>query len=309
MSEIEETVEILACSLCGGDRFHEELQSRKWTLRRCDSCGLVFTSPRPSDEVLADYYRDSYYQKGRASYQQLQAEAPAFGDHALARRMRRMTGQRRSRGLRSVDVGCGGGALVEAFAGAGFEACGLEPNRAVAESGVALGRAISQVPIDALGQGTFDVVTCMHVLEHIPDPMTFVRCLVKCLAPGGLLVIEVPDYGSKAAKRDGARWKALYPGLHLHQFEEATMGKLLVKCGMEIVETRRLGGSVGGSVASPRLPDALKTQKPTLRSRLWALRRLAHASPKLRGWCRDFYWNTLRNGEYLQVVAKHADSQ
>ncbi len=313
---VDSLVKVSTCALCGSDQFRDEMRSDDWTLKKCESCGLVFTSPRLSDRALAEYYRDSYYEQGRASYQDLQLAGPTFGDRELALRLLRRSGRIGSTPVRSLDVGCGGGALVEAFSEAGFEARGIEPSQAMAEAAAALGRNISATALEDVPVASVEVVTCIHVLEHVIDPLSFAKNLTRCLVPGGLLAVEVPDYGSKAARRAGRDWKALYPTVHLHQFEQSTLTDLLRRCGLKVSHTRRLGGSAGGtgSGAKTKAPiqsgltiTAVAARKVPPRSLIWPLRKLAHGWPGLRAWCRNFYWNTLGNGEYLQVVAMKDD--
>ena len=211
--------------------------------------------------------------------------------------------------LRSIDIGCGGGTLVEAFGIAGFEASGVEPSRSLAHAGVAAGRRITEMSIETLPPASYEVVTCMHVLEHVADPLMFVGQMAQLLVPNGLLVVEVPDYESRVARRLGREWKALYLGVHLHHFTEGTLVGLLRRQHLTAVRTTRLGGGVGrrsprhdGKSENAQHPPVRQTRG--LKASLWSLRRLVHASPRLRSSCRSVYWNTLRNGEYLRVIAR-----
>ena len=99
---------------------------------------------------------------------------------------------------RVLDVGCGGGLLAEALARAGatVTAIDLAPGMIevarlhAAESGLAIDyRTVDADALRASG-ATFDIVTCMEMLEHVPDPAAMVATLGALLRPGGTLVIS-----------------------------------------------------------------------------------------------------------------------
>ena len=97
-------------------------------------------------------------------------------------------------GKRVLDVGCGGGILSESMAALGAEVTGIDlSDKALKVAQLHLlesGHAVTyrKIDVEALARelpGHYDVVTCMEVLEHVPDPGSQVAACARLLKPGG----------------------------------------------------------------------------------------------------------------------------
>lgn len=111
-------------------------------------------------------------------------------------------------GKRVVDAGCGGGILAEAMARQGAQVLGIDlagKSLKVAqlhalESGVQ-GLSYREVATEALAQeqaGQFDVVTCMEMLEHVPDPQAVVQACARLAKPGGWVFFSTLNRNPKS---------------------------------------------------------------------------------------------------------------
>lgn len=97
-------------------------------------------------------------------------------------------------GKRVLDVGCGGGILAESMAGRGADVLGIDLadkplkvaalHAAQSKASVAY-RAISAEELAAEQPGSYDVVTCMEMLEHVPDPRLVIEACARLVKPGG----------------------------------------------------------------------------------------------------------------------------
>ena len=118
--------------------------------------------------------------------------------------------QRHSEGLfgkQILDVGCGGGILSESMARQGAHVLGLDMGKEplqvarlhALESGVEV--TYRQGTVEALAEelpGLFDVVTCMEMLEHVPDPASVVRACARLAKPGGQLFFSTINRNAKS---------------------------------------------------------------------------------------------------------------
>ena len=110
-------------------------------------------------------------------------------------------------GARVVDVGCGGGILAESMAARGAEVTGIDLSEkplAVAtlhalESGIAVRyEEIAAEDLAAREPGRYDIVTCMEMLEHVPDPSAVVRACATLVKPNGRVFFSTINRNPKA---------------------------------------------------------------------------------------------------------------
>jgi 2-polyprenyl-6-hydroxyphenyl methylase/3-demethylubiquinone-9 3-methyltransferase len=152
----------------------------------------------------------------RAELDKFDALAPRFWDpqgefrplHLLNPVRARFVAERASlAGARVLDVGCGGGLLCEALARAGAEVTGIDLAPGMVEV-ARLHAAAENLKIDyrladaahlaATAPATFDIVTCMEMLEHVPSPATTVAALARLVRPGGAVFVSTINRNLKS---------------------------------------------------------------------------------------------------------------
>jgi 2-polyprenyl-6-hydroxyphenyl methylase/3-demethylubiquinone-9 3-methyltransferase len=110
-------------------------------------------------------------------------------------------------GKRALDVGCGGGILAEAMAKKGATVTGIDLSEKALkvadlhslESGISVGyEYISAEDLAAREAGQYDVVTCMEMLEHVPDPAAVVQACATLVKPGGHVFFSTINRNLKA---------------------------------------------------------------------------------------------------------------
>lgn len=195
--------------------------------RLCRRCGFVFQSPRMTEAEAAAYYAAEY----RRMYQG--DEGPGQKDLTVQRqRAASLVSFLRTHGVaarRHLDIGASAGLLLGAVREAlGAEPVGVEPGRAYREFAQAGGlRMYARLEDLMAGQpGRFDLISMAHVLEHLPDPVGYLRLLRETLlAPDGWLLIEVPNLFCHDS----------FEVAHLTAFSAHTLRQALEKAGYEVV--------------------------------------------------------------------------
>lgn len=101
-------------------------------------------------------------------------------------------------GTRALDVGCGGGLLCEGLARAGAQVTGIDLSPTMievaslhaAEAGLRIGYRVADAASLVGADAPFDLVCCMEMLEHVPDPSQVLATLAQLTRPGGDIVVS-----------------------------------------------------------------------------------------------------------------------
>jgi SAM-dependent methyltransferase len=256
-------VSVGACAACGSDSTFaaqpyvarlrdEDAPFRGLTLYGCSSCGSHAAHPLPAPDVLAAYYRSRYRADGRnaAPCAGFPADQLWYLSRGLA--VARLIGPVLNavpgrRGRRSViDVGAGYGhtafALRRVLRDA-VDITALEPDPGCHPTLAPVADRV--IGIDALDPraaelvpGRVDAVLLLHVLEHVRDPIAFLRQLRGWLQRGGALLLEVPHV---PPARIGVFDDANPHVPHLHFFTPAGVRAALERSGFAVSWVRSYG--------------------------------------------------------------------
>ncbi len=163
-------------------------------------------------------------------------------------------------GARLLDVGCGGGLLSEALAKAGAHVTGIDlaPDLLKVaklhrlESGVQVDyrqQSVESLAAEALaegGAGAFDAITCMEMLEHVPDPAAILRACAALLKPGGRLFLSTLNRtpAAFALAIVGAEYVARLLPRGTHQYRDfirpSELARWLREAGLELEDVTGL---------------------------------------------------------------------
>ncbi len=225
------------CPLCGGSRSNpfdqRDFKGQVVVNRVCISCGLVFQSPRMTEEEAAEFYEREY----RLLYQG--GEDPTTKDLAVQ--------QARAASLlaflkphvqelsRHLDIGCSTGLLLQEVGQAyGCQSAGVEPGDAYREYASRKGLTVYD-SLDSLKEKDgvrFELISMAHVLEHLPDPAGYLSSLRETLLePEGWLLVEVPNLYAHDS----------FEMAHLTSFSAHTLAQTLRKAGFRVARLEAHG--------------------------------------------------------------------
>ncbi|MEN9726129.1 MAG: hypothetical protein RL434_495 [Pseudomonadota bacterium] len=245
-----------------------------WRYLECLGCRALYLSPRPDPESLGRAYGSYYthetsssmaatggdrlavglintYLNSRYCMQRkptLDAARPLWWLAAPLRMKldfmaRHMPRDLCGKGLRLLDIGCGNGDFLTLAREMGFRSSGCEPDPA----SVALCRArgLEVVEGDAhhpsLGEGSFEVITMNHVLEHVTDQARLLARALQLLAPGGRLWLCLPNPHALGRKTLGIAWKGFHPPYHLAIPTAAWVRTALEQAGFDAIRQVKRG--------------------------------------------------------------------
>ncbi|MEI8230791.1 MAG: class I SAM-dependent methyltransferase [Candidatus Peregrinibacteria bacterium] len=177
------------------DRIHEEIL-------RCSRCGLTYPRQLIDTEMLS-----SLYQKSTFTYD---AEASSIRK-TYARYLRRATALMKGQPhpWSYLDIGCGNGFMLGAAHEIGFdEVLGVEPSAhaiSLAEDRVRPKILQGMFSEHLLAGRQFDLISCFQTLDHIADPVTFIRDCARLLKPGGRMLCINHNIASWTARILGER--------------------------------------------------------------------------------------------------------
>jgi SAM-dependent methyltransferase len=205
---------------------HEPASSATHMLLRCADCGTAVTAgpPPPAEAHAAGAYRPGRPRGAGAA-------APLL--RAFDRRRLALLG---APGGSLLDVGAGRGRFVATARAAGWDARGIEPSPREPAAHV------EPVALEAatVAPGSVEAITLWHVLEHVEDPEAALRRLRGWLAPGGVLLVGVPNLASLQARLGGPRWYHLDLPRHRTHFTASGIEALLDLCGFDVVRTEHV---------------------------------------------------------------------
>jgi SAM-dependent methyltransferase len=236
--EIPANLEYPVCPSCESDRRDFPfLLHEPYRVARCVECGFHYLYPRLIESAMQAVYRESsYYEGGACGYADTSYTAQEFALRATFKRLLHNLAKRGLTGGDLLEIGCGYGYLLDEArsffgrrVGTEFSPEGAEIARATGAE-VFIG-GIEQVPSEA----KFDCVIGTQLIEHVYEPLSFVKRLAGHTKSGRHIILATPDIGGVLRKAMGQRWPSFKVPEHVLYFDYSTLSSLMRRAGLDDV--------------------------------------------------------------------------
>ncbi len=216
--------------MCGLNQFEAFLQEQvivnkeKYSLSQCKKCSFISVDPLPTPEILKRHYNRDYWQRLQNKTTDLLDLRYTLQMLGIIRNIKKLVPHKG----KILDWGAGDGSLLKLLKKEGFACWGIDIYSAGPNDTDLINTTIVDIP---LPNNFLDAITCIHVLEHIHDPMTSLTKAFSLLKTGGILVVEVPNIASRGFKIFKKKWYPLDLPVHLNHFNPAVMQRLCSMAG------------------------------------------------------------------------------
>jgi 2-polyprenyl-3-methyl-5-hydroxy-6-metoxy-1,4-benzoquinol methylase len=261
------------CPTCGraGDSLYSDLHDQlyssngQWNVSRCRDCAIAWLDPQPDN---FDQIYNGYYTHQLDTAPDLRARLRRWLNHISLLVGKKTLGyptnaslvEKFAAGLLGafrpgremgimhlasvpapptgsvLDVGCGSGQLLVALRNAGWDVVGVEIDPQAVAAARATGIEIHQGTLDGakMEAGRFSHIVLNHVIEHVPDPVSYLRECARLLAPDGQIIVATPNLEGFAHKIFGRFWRGLEIPRHLIIFSPKSLAMTGSLAGLSV---------------------------------------------------------------------------
>ncbi|MBX3290080.1 MAG: class I SAM-dependent methyltransferase [Acidobacteria bacterium] len=219
------------CPVCQNTKFKKLFSKNQKDFWKCISCGLQKQHPLPTESILREYYELSYRS---GMYETFSSEGD-LKEMTAKQRLKEICRRIRPSG-KWLDVGASTGVFVKTLLEGSINAEGIE----ISETAVSLAKE-NGLPVKAgtlethLTDEKYDAITAFDLIEHLIDPITFLKTAHSKLKPDGYLIMTMPNLNSLSRYIMRSRWYFYIPEEHLHYFNPFIIRKLLERNNFNVL--------------------------------------------------------------------------
>ena len=246
-------LESVVCAICnssssrligqGKDREYQTVNN-VFQVVECNCCGLRYLNPRPTVEELGRIYPSNYHAyniRSRGESMEVLSWVTRLRHRIYSRRFSNVFSELDGAAeIRLLDVGCGDGWMLDLYRLAApnpLLTYGVDFNAEVCQIAESFGHKVFCGRFEDLSlDGQFDIINLSHVIEHVSDPASIASKSFSLLRPGGLFVVETPNWRTwEGILLEKGDWGAYHIPRHWNLFDATTLQRLGEQAGLKLV--------------------------------------------------------------------------
>ncbi len=223
----------VACYYCGSSNRAYYANENGYNLVKCRGCGLLYVTPRPSDDDLAAAHECGVHAGDHQLCTTWSFEKDVVAGYFDV--LMDVYGKNPDfNGKQWLDIGCGHGEFMlalQSFSKGNLLVKGLEPNAIKRASAASHGLDVSFFDI-RIHQNRYDFISLLNVFSHLPCPPSFLVSCASLLVPGGELLLQTGDASDLPVEK---QHKPFHLPDHLSFASEHIVCSILKQCGFELL--------------------------------------------------------------------------
>jgi 2-polyprenyl-3-methyl-5-hydroxy-6-metoxy-1,4-benzoquinol methylase len=221
----------ILCPICKIDNSKFQFIKNDYEVVKCNECNLIYVNPQPDDDLINQYYNENYGEFYICSPHKMKSK---FRDSK--RNINRLLKLNKLPNAKFLDVGCSWGYTVKTAQDYGWDATGIDLSKKAinfAKDNFEINVHLADI-FQIEKQNYYDFITMYDVIEHIKDPVKYLKKVYSLLNNGGHLIIGTPDAGHYKAKNKS--WSDYIPPEHLFYFNPNTLRRICEMAGFVFVK-------------------------------------------------------------------------
>ncbi len=212
----------------------------EYKYHKCNECNTLFISSIPNEEQINESYSNEYYGnlKDEKFSNSVVVKTISFFSKKRAKKLSKLLPNR----AKIMDFGCGNGRFLENLSkmGKNFELHGIEINTKAALRAKSRLNNKAWIHTDSdlytlFNANSFDAISCIHVFEHITEPVNILHEFAELIKPKGILLIVIPNIHSFQYKIFKSKWFHLDPPRHIHFYPPTLLISELQSRGFKLL--------------------------------------------------------------------------
>ena len=230
-------LEEVFCCLCGSKKCEVMWKKRGFRNVKCSNCGLRFVTPRFTGDGRRCFYSSKYHFLGYPLFNIFNELDFVVNEHLLDDQILNTIIIYKKAGD-IIEIGPFGEKFTKKAEKQGFNCWRLRSKGWAYDSPLDEREYRAENGGFSINHKKFDLVSCLDILDRIPDPVGELKSIHGILKNDGILLIRVPNFGSEIAEKSGVTWHHDRPWEKIYQWDYVRLNGLLDKSGFKTVDLK-----------------------------------------------------------------------